>query len=190
MKLPGYRSKTGWKMGLATLGYGLLLLGLIVIIMGPFTDEAANVNGITAQNVQEHPPEILEVRDGLVVQYQDEIKQITSSLNAAFLSLNDHLESFDTSSDWIETARTENNATYALATRFKEFQNVPGHFTPIHAIFLDSYHDIEQFHVMFAEALDVMEAKDIEKGRGMMHEAIPYLETAQTFFYQAHIRME
>ncbi|WP_227935187.1 hypothetical protein [Alkalihalobacillus deserti] len=92
-----------------------------------------------------------------MTRYQNEIERITSSLNVALSSLSNHLVNFDSSSDWIETAREENNVTFTLAGQYKEFQNVPGHFTSIHGIFIVGYRNLEQFHVMFAETSDVME---------------------------------
>jgi hypothetical protein len=41
MKIPGYRSKKGWKMALATFGYGFILLVIIIAIIDPSTEETA-----------------------------------------------------------------------------------------------------------------------------------------------------
>jgi hypothetical protein len=190
MKIPGYRSRTGWKMGLASLGYGLLLLFLVFAIMGPFTEEAMDVNGATSQGDQEAPIESLEVQDGIVDQYLAEIDQITYYMDLSLTRLRQHMSNIVHSQEWIEEARDENNIAFQFSGQLRDFETVPRRFETAHALFIEGSHQLEQFHARVAESLDAMEAGDYERVMTNIDEAIPFCDQAQDLFQQAYFMIQ
>lgn len=59
MKLLGYRSKTGWKMGLATFVYGFILLFIVIAIIDPSSEEIAS-ESIEAEETETEEEEATE----------------------------------------------------------------------------------------------------------------------------------
>ncbi|GAE35469.1 hypothetical protein [Halalkalibacter akibai] len=188
MKIPGFRSGKGWKMGLATLGYGLALLFIASMVFGPFTEEAADVNrlGIQATNNQLPSIEVLEVQDGIVDAYLAEIDQITYYMNLSLGRLEGHIANLEGNPNWIEEARDENNTILQFAGQLQDFENVPKRFEAAHASFIEGSNAVEQFHALFAEALDRLETGDTDRVRALISEAMPFMSHAQTLLYQGY----
>ncbi|ARK31918.1 hypothetical protein [Halalkalibacter krulwichiae] len=190
MKIPGYRSKKRWKMGLASFGYGLLVMTILLSIMGPFTKEVADINGLEVQSEQTRPVEVLENQDGLNEEYVEDIGQIMPRFDAALRGLQVHLSQFEQNQSWIDEARGENNSVYLYASSLREFENVPSRFEEAHMFFVRGTNDIEQSHVRISESLDLLEAGNYNQAMAALKEALLFLNRGEEQMHQGYSLVE
>lgn len=78
MKIPGFRSKTNWKMGLATLVYGFIALFIIIAIIDPSSEEVAG--DVEAEDPSANVEEVAEEVEELVVEEVEEVSLLTTEI--------------------------------------------------------------------------------------------------------------
>ena len=83
MKLFGYRSKTPWKMALATFTYGLVLLIIVIAIINP-SSEDDNTGG---NNIVETDPLKMPIDDFLEYQVNEVMGEKTNTKKPTFVSV-------------------------------------------------------------------------------------------------------
>jgi hypothetical protein len=108
MKLFGYRSKTPWKMALATFSYGLVLMIIVIAIINP-SSEDDNTGGNT---IVETDPLKLPIDDFLEYQVNKVMGETTNTKKPTFISVTDGDNNIkvitvnandNLSADWIRT---------------------------------------------------------------------------------------
>jgi biopolymer transport protein ExbD len=192
MKLPGYRSGTGWKKRLATLVYGILVIVVILFVMDPFTQEAMDLNQPTAQVANDSPVHKLEVQgqNELSEQYIFEFTRNIHFTNMTLPSIRERLTTLKSNADQIASIREANDEVFQMVGQFGEMENVPRQYERVHAVYVRGARDVEQFHAMVAEALDFMEAGDQHRAHIAIEEAIPFIESAEAYFREASREMD
>ena len=85
MKLFGYRSKTPWKMALATFTYGLVLMIIVIAFINPSSED----NNTGGNNIIETDPLKLPIDEFLEFQVNEVMGDKTNTEKPTFISVTD-----------------------------------------------------------------------------------------------------
>ncbi|WP_332629185.1 hypothetical protein [Halalkalibacter flavus] len=189
MKILGFRSKKGWKMGLATFGYGFILMVIIIAIIDPSTEETtAPVEAEETTPVEDVEEEVTkpEEEEAEVDAETIEANQYSSmfELSNSFIRqdigrLGQHLQVFAYNEMWKDEYYEYVEELTEWAQDLRDMENVPDKFEFTHEAYLEGVDDVLASLDMMTNAIETEDDGDLDYAVVVMERGIEKMNSAE-----------
>jgi hypothetical protein len=193
MKIPGYRSRKGWKMGLATFGYGFILLVIIIAIIDPSTEEAAapveaeepaEVEEIEEEATEPETEEVEEVDEETVAenQYTSSFELSNIFIREEIVNLGAHLQVFANNEMWKEEYFEYVAELTDWVDDLRDLEDVPDKFGVPHSEYLEGVDDVLASIEMMSNAIETDDDGEIDYAVVVMERGIEKMNSAEQLY--------